>query len=1400
MSKLLSLLRSPLSAIAGVLIFVGIIGFYLTRLGLNMGSKYIFLALGGILLIVLLIAGIYYLWRFLEKRRGKKMEDELGNQEAMAKKQQRRQAKLAVQDIQSRWADTLATLKASKVNMYDLPWFLLIGEPQSGKTTTLRESGLDFPLGKDALSGAGGTVNCDWWFTNDAVILDTAGRFTMPVDTAPDRQEWHAFLKLLAKYRPRCPINGVVITIPATSLLQDSPETIQQKTKNIQEKLQELVKVLGIEFPVYIMVSKLDLVYGFAEFCASLSAQERVQAVGWNRRDITTHGFNPAEYNTFFERYVSRLHSWSLRRLRDLPAGSEADRVYAFPSEFNRLKETLGKYLSLIFREDRFHTPLLLRGCYFSSGLQEGRSIAKALLSDSQSADQGIMAEFAKSFVQSRAYFINIFYRKIFQEQGLVNRAGKIARKEMGIRIAAGVTAVLVLGLTSWMLITGYNRLLNMVEPIDIHVKKAQSLLLSPAEFGSPNEVFEAITILDTLEEGRVHLMEEGARRFLKTNRNTIVRKLGRIEDALFEQKILHPMLAAAGANFSTMGKLADPKQKERFLKLLVLYLDTKSGKSISRESIAAAFDFVPWNTLSAQGIKREEVERLIANYPYGDMPNFSYAKFGGNMFQVRDGLGRLQEFWTTYYPLLWEKIRTNVDEVNTSYANLNTMVMSPGDENSYNTFTREAGRFTSSIDFLSSVGQEHLVWTTSKRVQCFADYLLLEKSLNENVGDIASLTSTTTRHSKTCLQIERETGSKWLAFIHLNHHAVENNGILNADMLVVKKALQTALEFGPLFTDEENEKLQSPSGDPVAVLDFWGQSWNKEKEAKSQEIGAMLAGVSSAKWQQQGLPPVVDAYLQHIVWQSERDATIAAMKALSEKDRITTASLSPGMDPPRMARAAWLASQYASLDNLYKNLQTKYPAAGPGLKPVLDTMTEIMLLSWQECLKFWSNTLKGIQPGGRILSISSWQSFRQEVLSQQGLFLDTATWPMDAFFDFMSLQDISQAKEILWATVNKSLSSSTLRSMEQNVAKTAYVYSGNHYLPQLEQAQNDFYYSIKQLSDDATQSWKFLNRKPEIGSPGNMDQFTALTAFQRRVERDALGRGEILADRLAAIEEHGLMLLREKVAGGFQRSWQAFLGNWRGQLQNKFPFGDPQDWITTDNIDGNTRTLSIAAGSLAGLNDFFFSPEQGFESFVQRYGLLGKQTADSTASYYLSASQKNFLKNCQKWRLFLFDDRGKPKRHRIEVKIDEGDSQAEQAATRFTQVLFNGMEDEQRKTLRLRFSGSRYKRGESLWDLHSAAIITIEAKNEETGMKTALRLAGGSLAFPAYIINSGEQIVTTRSSEWRVDLQLPESLFAAREASGTTETIRKQPGFAIVPLRIAFDEQLPDPLIWPAK
>src|SRR6185503_1426441 len=123
-------------------------------------------------------------------------------------------AREGIEDRRREWAEWAAELRRQGIDRYQLPVYLLVGEPQSGKSVLLRNSELYFPFGQTRLSGVGGTRGCDWWFTDQAVILDLAGRLFAHEGGASDEAEWEAFLQLLGDYRPQCPANGVILVLP----------------------------------------------------------------------------------------------------------------------------------------------------------------------------------------------------------------------------------------------------------------------------------------------------------------------------------------------------------------------------------------------------------------------------------------------------------------------------------------------------------------------------------------------------------------------------------------------------------------------------------------------------------------------------------------------------------------------------------------------------------------------------------------------------------------------------------------------------------------------------------------------------------------------------------------------------------------------------------------------------------------------------------------------------------------------------------------------------------------------------------------------------------------------------------------------------------------------------------
>lgn len=264
--------------------------------------------------------------------------------------------------------------------LYQLPWYVMIGAPGAGKTTALLNAGLEFPLtdslGKEAVRGVGGTRHCDWWFTDSAVLIDTAGRYALQESQrARDGAEWHNFIKLLKRYRTRQPINGVIMTISVADLLTDSAEARHAQASALRSRMVELHQQTGIHFPVYVMVTKTDLLKGFMSFYGNLSKPQRDAIWGF------TFPWEPGKphkddwHRSFSERF-QQLEQRLQQQLADVIAGERdltqrAD-SFLFPQEFSSLRPLLNEYLDVVFSRHQDEIAWSARGLFFTSGTQEG--------------------------------------------------------------------------------------------------------------------------------------------------------------------------------------------------------------------------------------------------------------------------------------------------------------------------------------------------------------------------------------------------------------------------------------------------------------------------------------------------------------------------------------------------------------------------------------------------------------------------------------------------------------------------------------------------------------------------------------------------------------------------------------------------------------------------------------------------------------------------------------------------------------------------------------------------------------------------------------------------------------------------------------------------------------------
>lgn len=438
-----------------------ILGFVALAVFLYLGAEVLEVALAWALALLLLAFLVWlgaWLWR---RRRARRDAQALGqailNEAEIAAAQAASAASSTQQGdldaVRAGLLDAIETIKTSKLGLksggaalYELPWYMIIGNPAAGKSSAILQSGLQFPFADGKIvQGVGGTRNCDWFFTTDGIVLDTAGRYCV-VDE--HRGEWFGFLDLLKKYRRKAPINGILIAVSIAELKGD-PDVGMQLARSLRKRVQDVIERLEVFAPLYIVFTKADLVAGFAEFFADAERSERERV--WGATMPYQRKLPTADLLNFFDQSFDELHDGltelSLANMAHRQRKNMAPGVFTFPLEFAAIKPALRAFIATLFEENPFQFQPVFRGFYFTSALQEGEPVS--------ASSQQVARRFDLAFAPAPAavpaggrqhgyFLLDLFRKVIFADKHLV--ANYASRAKLRFRYAVFFTATVTLG------------------------------------------------------------------------------------------------------------------------------------------------------------------------------------------------------------------------------------------------------------------------------------------------------------------------------------------------------------------------------------------------------------------------------------------------------------------------------------------------------------------------------------------------------------------------------------------------------------------------------------------------------------------------------------------------------------------------------------------------------------------------------------------------------------------------------------------------------------------------------------------------------------------------------------------------------------------------------------------
>ena len=336
--------------------------------------------------------------------------------------------------------------------LYTLPWYLVMGLENSGKTSLINRSGQSFTFTstmKAETQDKSNEYSFDWWIGDDSVLIDpdgellTQGQYTAESDGIMEKRLWLHFVRWLEKTRSQRPLNGVVLTIDVSQLLTSTTYERKAYAVLLRTRIVELMEILSTRFPVYITLTKLDLLYGFDAFFGNYTKEQRDNVLGFtfsiNAVDDNEQWLN--EFESYYSGFVSKVTEVISQLESKEIEGEERKAIYSFSRQINGLKDILSGFLGDILKSDQFSTSALVRGVYFSSVYQQG--VPTNAFDDAASRRYGLKhaINVAQNAKNSTIYFTQKLFKTIvYPEAGLASDNFRVIKQKRRLIITSFIT------------------------------------------------------------------------------------------------------------------------------------------------------------------------------------------------------------------------------------------------------------------------------------------------------------------------------------------------------------------------------------------------------------------------------------------------------------------------------------------------------------------------------------------------------------------------------------------------------------------------------------------------------------------------------------------------------------------------------------------------------------------------------------------------------------------------------------------------------------------------------------------------------------------------------------------------------------------------------------------------
>lgn len=484
----------------------------------------------------------------------------------------------AQQRYLDRWLLRLQRHLDNRRFLWQLPWYMVIGPAGSGKTTLLREGfPSDIIYAPEGARGAEQRLYLTPHVGKQAVIFDIDGTLCAPADAdILHRRLWEHALGWLKEKRARQPLNGIILTLDLPDLLTADKRRREHLLQTLRSRLQDIRQHLHCQLPVYVVLTRLDLLQGFAALFQSLNRQDRdaILGVTFTRRAHENDDWR-TELNAFWQTWVDRMNL----ALPDLMVAQTHTRasLFSFSRQMQGSREPLVSLLEGLLDGENMN--VMLRGVYLTSSLQRGQMDDIFTQSAARQYRLGNNPLASWPLVDTAPYFTrSLFPQALLAEPNLAteSRAWLIrSRRRLTVFSATG-------GVAALLLITGWHHYYNGNYQSGITVlKQAKAFMDVPPPQGEDDFGNLQLPLLNPVRDATLAYGDWGDRSRLADMGLYQGRRIGPYVEQTYLQLLEQRYLPSLFNGLVKAMNAAPPESEEKLAVLRVMrMLEDKSGRN----------------------------------------------------------------------------------------------------------------------------------------------------------------------------------------------------------------------------------------------------------------------------------------------------------------------------------------------------------------------------------------------------------------------------------------------------------------------------------------------------------------------------------------------------------------------------------------------------------------------------------------------------------------------------------------------------------------------------------------------------------------------------------------------------------------------------------------------------